>query len=297
MMRKKSSAQKTIRDIRRATRKSANFAYQALLFQGYRRENIYYLNPDMTIDADGDGILNDIDAIASSANLEDAILNWVTDPQAPAYELVLYIVDHGGDSQFRLNETELLSATQLDAWLDELQEELPGKLVVIYDACQSGTFIPQLLPPAGKERIVMTSAGDENAFFINQGGLSFSFQFWSSIFSGGSLYDSFVFGKRMMQEFQTAQIDSNGNGIAGEKADKTLAQDLVLGRGYVPASDKPFISAVSAPQILTDTTTATISASGIIDATWISRVWGVISPPIFHWEIKMFRCWMRRRSN
>jgi hypothetical protein len=75
MMRKKSSAQKTIRDIRRATRKSANFAYQALLFQGYRRENIYYLNPDMTIDADGDGILNDIDAIASSANLEDAILN------------------------------------------------------------------------------------------------------------------------------------------------------------------------------------------------------------------------------
>lgn len=142
---------------------------------------------------------------------------------------MLYIVDHGGDSQFRLNETELLSATQLDAWLDELQEELPGKLVVIYDACQSGTFIPQLLPPAGKERIVMTSAGDENAFFINQGGLSFSFQFWSSIFSGGSLYDSFVFGKRMMQEFQTAQIDSNGNGIAGEKADKTLAQDLVLG--------------------------------------------------------------------
>ncbi len=281
MMRKKSSAQKTIRDIRRATRKSANFAYQALLFQGYRRENIYYLNPDMTIDADGDGILNDIDAIASSANLEDAILNWATDPQAPAYELVLYIVDHGGDSQFRLNETELLSATQLDAWLDELQEELPGKLVVIYDACQSGTFIPQLLPPAGKERIVMTSAGDENAFFINQDCLSFSFQFWSSIFSGGSLYDSFVFGKRMMQEFQTAQIDSNGNGIAGEKADKTLAQDLVLGRGYVPASDKPFISAVSAPQILTDTTTATISASGIIDATWISRVWGVISHPDF----------------
>ena len=44
----------------------------------------------------------------------------------------------------------------------------------------------------------------------------------------------------MMQEFQTAQIDSNGNGIAGEKADKTLAQDLVLGRGYVPALDKPF---------------------------------------------------------
>lgn len=49
----------------------------------------------------------------------------------------------------------------------------------------------------------------------------------------------------------------------------------------MPASDKPFISAVSAPQILTDTTTATISASGIIDATWISRVWGVISHPDF----------------
>ena len=172
----------------------------------------------------------------------------------------------------------------MDEWLDELQQDLPGKILVVYDACQSGTFIPELLPPAGKSRIVMTSAGDENAYFINQGGLSFSYQFWSSVFSGAELYDSFVFGKQMMQEFQTAQVDSNGNGIPNEKADKELADNLVIGRGFIPASDKPFISAVSAPKVIQGTTQATISASGIIDATGISRVWGVISHPAFTFE-------------
>ena len=252
-----------------------------MLYQGYAREEVFYLNPDLEIDADGDGELNDIDATATSENLEDAILNWATDPAAPAFDLLLFIVDHGGSEQFRLNETTLLSAQELDTWLDELQETLPGKLVVIYDACQSGTFIPNLQPPAEKDRIVMTSAGDENAYFVNEGGLSFSFQFWSSVFSGGDLYDSYVFGKTMMLDFQTAEIDSNGNGISQEKEDVTLAQDLIIGRGFIPASDKPFISTISDPQTLNDSTTASISASGIIDATGISRVWGVIDHPDF----------------
>lgn len=264
-----------------ATKTTANFAYNALLYQGYTREEIYYLSPDLNIDADGDGELNDIDTLATSETLEDSILNWATDPAAPAYELLLFIVDHGGDQQFRLNETTLLSVQELDAWLDELQETMPGKLIVIYDACQSGTFISEMLPPTDKERIVMTSAGDENAYFINEGGLSFSFQFWASVFSGGDLYDSYVFGKTMMLDFQTAEIDSNGNGISQEKEDTTLAQDLIIGRGFIPASDKPFISAISTPQSIVDTTTASISASGIIDATGISRVWGVISHPDF----------------
>tara|TARA_B100000959_G_C14811253_1_gene553919 strand:+ start:371 stop:631 length:261 start_codon:yes stop_codon:yes gene_type:complete len=85
-----------------------------LLYQGYAREEVFYLNPDLEIDADGDGELNDIDATATSENLEDAILNWATDPAAPAFDLLLFIVDHGGSEQFRLNETTLLSAQELD---------------------------------------------------------------------------------------------------------------------------------------------------------------------------------------
>lgn|GEM_PF-2051931 len=263
-----------------ATQLATRQAYRALAYQGYLRENIYLLSPEDE-DVDRDGELNDVDADATTANLEDAILNWAMNEGAPAHELLLYIVDHGGDSQFRINQTEQLSAIQLDDWLDELQLELPGKILVIYDACQSGTFVPILTPPSGKERIVMTSSGDEDAHFLNQGGLSFSFQFWSSIFSGGNLYDSYVFGKRMMLNYQSARIDTNGNGIPDEKSDVTEAQELVVGRGAVPASDKPFISAVSPPQVIQGTAAASITASGIIDSTGISRVWGVISHPGF----------------
>jgi hypothetical protein len=264
-----------------ATINSANFAYKALLYQGYTRENIHFLSPDLSIDSDGDGVFNDIDGQATLAELEDAILNWATDPTAPAYELLVYVVDHGGYAQFRLNETTLLTAAELDGWLDELQQSMPGKLLVVYDACQSGTFISELMPPAGKDRILITSAGDENAFFVNEGVLSFSYQFWASVLTGGDLYDSYLIGRNMMQDFQTAQLDSDGDGIANEKDDAEGIRNLVIGRGYIPASDKPLISSVSEPQTLSGINIATISAWGIIDATGIERVWGVITPPDF----------------
>lgn len=264
-----------------STIKSADFAYRALLYQGYTRENIYYLSPDTENDADGDGKFNDVDAVATTENLQYALLNWASEPAAPAYELLVFIVDHGGNAQFRLNQTTLLSAQQLDGWLDAAQQNMPGKLMVIYDACQSGTFIPRLKAPSGKDRILITSAADENAFFINQGGLSFSFQFWTSVLSGGSVLDSYVFGRNMMDNYQTAQVDADGDGRANEKEDRQAIQGLTIGRGYIPASDKPLISFVSAPQTLNGEDSATFTASGIIDATGVQRVWATISRPDF----------------
>lgn len=266
----------------RATQASANLAYRALLFQGYRRENIKFLSPDMHVDVNGDGLFNDVDAPATLAELQTALLSWATGATSPAHELVLYIVDHGGDSEFRLNATQVISAQQLDEWLDELQARIPGKILVVYDACQSGTFLPHLTSPDPGERIVISSAGDENAIFAHQGDMSFSFQFWSSLLTGANLLSAFTRASNMMGRFQTPQIDADGDGVANEKEDRDAINALVLGRGYVPASDRPIIAAVSTPQNLFGSqTSATISASGIVDATGIARVWAVIVPPGF----------------
>jgi len=128
---------------------------------------------------------------------------------------------------------------------------------------------------------VITSASNESAYFINSGGLSFSFQFWAAMFGGKELYDAFVFGKDMMIDRQSAIIDANGNGIGNEKDDKILADNIVVGRGYIPASDIPYIETVSGQQILDGTWSATIQAVGVIDSDGIDRVWAVITPPGF----------------
>ena len=253
----------------------ARKAYAALITQGYRRENIRFLSPE-SLDVDFDGRLNDVDGLASLQRLEESILRWVTDPVAPAHELVLYIADHGGDKQFRLNSEQTLSAEQLDGWLDTLQQTLPGKVIVIYEACQSGTFVDALTPPPGKERVVLTSAGNEPAWFTNQGLLSFSYQFWGIVQAGGKVSRAYRVASELMSGFQTAQVDANNNGVPGEPGDSL--KGLTIGRGFVSAADNPTIGAVTEP-FETHIHTAEVAASGIIDATGVSRVWAVVRPP------------------
>lgn len=264
-----------------ATVLAANYAWQVLRYQGYSREDIVYLSPDPSVDPNLDGIFDEVTGPATGTALQNALANVTI--TGGVDELLLFVVDHGGNSVLRLNQTEELAASELDDWLDELQESFTGRLVVIYDACQSGTFLPHLDAPDGARRILVTSAGDQNAIFANAGRLSFSYQFWASVFSGGSLLASFNTAVSLMAPYQTPLLEADGNGVANEKDDRRVARDVDIGRGYVAASDRPLISAVSAPDFITsdDTGPATLTASGIIDATRVVRVWAGVSRPDF----------------
>ena len=268
-----------------ATQLSSNFAYLSLLSQGYTRENIYYLSPKTDVDVDGDGLYNDVDIDATIGNLSYAIRVWAKN----ANELLLFMTDHGGDGTFILNGTknpiETITAGTLDGWLDEAQMTMPGKVIFIYDACQSGSFLPLLKPPEGKERIVITSSqAEERAWFINGGILSFSYQLWASVFLNANLYDSYTVGKNMMAGNQTPLIDANGNGIADEKEDKTLAGDIIIGRGRVAASTPPIIGLVSGEQTLYGESSATLWVNNIFSLNKITRVGAIIIPPDYNKE-------------
>lgn len=265
-----------------ATRTCSHYAYLSLLSQGYTRENVYYLSPVSDVDVDGDGLNNDVDKDTTLANLEYAVATWAQD----ANDLILYLTDHGGSGTFQLNGTrspvEMVTAEQLDQWLDGLQATVPGRVVVVYDACRSGSFLPLLCPPEGKERIVVTSSlADEKAWQIQNGVLSFSYQFWASVFLNARLYDSFVVGRNMMERDQTALIDANGNGIGNEKEDKTLAADVVIGRGRIAASTPPLIGSLPDEQVLSGETTAVLWAGDVVSLNPITGVTAYIVPPGF----------------
>ena len=84
-----------------------------------------------------------------------------------------------------------------------LQQDLPGRLTVIYDADRAGCFIPALappaVPPAGRERILIASTGaQEAAFFSPEGDLSFSRFFWTTIKEGSTVYNAFSMARQSL---------------------------------------------------------------------------------------------------
>jgi len=266
-----------------ATQMNANFAYRTLISQGYTNDTIYYLSSDRNVDLNGDG-KPDVDADATSSSLQDAITQWAKD----ADSLVVYLIDHGGPGTFRMSEAEVLKAEDLASWLNELQETMQGLMTVIYDACESGSFVSKLKPPSGRQRITITSTSPgESAYFLNTGTLSFSYLFWSQVFGGGTIYWAYVMAKdgvgvvRGIEKDQNPQIDGNGNGIGNEKADSEVAKNKYIGKGFTIAGDIPIIGTISQDQILSGQTSATITVENIVTTGRITRVWAIVHSPDF----------------
>ena len=113
---------------------------------------------------------------------------------------------------------------------------------LIYDACQSGSFIPLLASQDDTNRLVITSSAEkQNAWFASDGYLSFSYYFWTIFRSGGDFSEATVAAKNAMgfQFAQTAKFDANGNGISDEKTDKLAIKEFSFGQGAVQASEFP----------------------------------------------------------
>ena len=155
-----------------------------------------------------------------------------------------------------MSELETLSVSDLASWLDTLQETISCKVIVIYDACHSGSFLPALTAPPGSERIVITSSdSDEAAYFNTQGSISFSSYFWTHIFNGTNMYNAFDLAKqavRITPPYQKPQLDDNGDGV-GNEGDRDLAIETYIGNGTRIIDEAPFIEEVSPDQTIVGT--------------------------------------------
>lgn len=263
------------------TQMCANYAYRVLTFQGYTKDAINYLSSDSTLDLDGNGFYDDVDNDATNNNLFLAITEWAED----ADELLVYITDHGGDSFFRMSQTEVLGVEDLDLWLDSVQTRHTKQVTFIYDACQSGSFLDKMKPPQGKQRVAIASASKgQEAYFTSHGSLSFSYIFWGFLMNGMNLFDAFISTKNSIEytyQHQNPIFDDNGNGVGNEDGDGGLSKEITLGRGIISAGDMPDIGAASPQQILYGESAAQIFAENITDADGTVRVWAVITPPDF----------------
>ena len=263
-----------------ATQMLTAFVYRTLRVQGFDKENIYYVTAGSDRDPDGNGLEDDLVLDATRANLSSVLTSWAVG----ARDVVVYLADHGGDGTFRINETEVVNATELDGWLDTLQEEITGRAVVVYEACYSGSFVPLLTAPEGKTRLVVTSASaGETAQFV-KGTISFSDFFWKQVFSGATVGNAFDVSRMAMPHSfatfkQTPLLDADGNGIPNEDSDLSTARNITIGFGNLQLADVPVLTTVSPVQTLSGETSATLWTQNIATTETLTDVWAVITPP------------------
>ncbi|MEE9336893.1 MAG: 6-bladed beta-propeller [Methylococcaceae bacterium] len=269
------------------TRLLANKAHQAISSQGFEKDEVKYLTAGST-DSDVDGNkLNDDLETATLHSLQQAITIWA----ANATDVLIYLIDHGGPGKFEINDHEVLTSAQLSTWVNQLDDIIPGKVTVIIESCQSGSFLPALAKQ--KRNLIASTNANQPAIISNKGLNSFSYYFWSEISAGATLQEAFKTGRQGMSpqfvegQAQSAQLDSNGDTLFNASDYGDLA-NFCIGNctKYYSSSQTEYVS--DAPVILSVTESLTLEGTTSAELTMqinnrenITQAWVTIIPPDF----------------
>jgi sugar lactone lactonase YvrE len=265
-------------DLWPTTRQNAALAVRALSQRGVSKSNLVVLSHDLEEDLDGNGLGDDVDFLASNDNLKAAL-----ESVQGADEVVIYLVDHGGDKVFRMAEDETLGASELGGWISQLEATVGDHLTIVYDACQSGSFLDELGSTGDKSVTIASTESDQPAYFVEEGGLSFSSHFWTEILEGSTVGEAYeVASDITVASFpnQKPLIDADGDGTPNSSTDLAATVDRIIGDGGVRITDRPTIATITPTQTLVGENSATITVTGVADGDGIARAWAVIRPPL-----------------
>ncbi len=272
------------------TNLTANRIYNILLDLGYIRERIFYLNPKLIQDVDGNGnYSDDIDALATDSNLKSAIEAWASTRVNSAIPFYLILVDHGDVDEFYTNgPADATTVEELDSYLSSLEASSNcDDVTVVISACRSGSFIvdnpSKYLSSVNNSisregRIVIASCKWYQDSFDMEDGEIFVNMFFSGVVSGETLFNSYLDAKEAITLNQLPRLDDNGDGICNASDGIKASRKTWGTRPYREYS--PFIGAISFSQHLINKTIAKIWAD-ITDDKGVASVWAVIKYPSY----------------
>ncbi|MEZ4866387.1 MAG: C13 family peptidase [Caldilineaceae bacterium] len=261
-----------------------NAVYAYFRASGYSGADITYLTNDASV-------VNRNGAATLEA-LQAAITVWAKTRLRIGGALTLYLMDHGDEDKFYLDnaQSQVLTPQQLDGWLDQLEAAVPElKITVIIEACHSGSFIDgdQSISKDEPNRLVLTSTSDTLLAYASANGAYFSDLMVATLEQGYSLHNSFraTYGavRELSQLLQEPWIDGNGNGIPNEPADITLATQHATSASAAGGGDQgwaPYIVSANGPATIVDR--HGVLQAVVRDDKAVRRVWAVITPPSYH---------------
>ncbi len=263
----------------------AAYAYRTLHTRGYNNDEIYFLShtPEIDFNADGLADKNIVDspvtfaAAASGAARRDLTradvqqaFDWAKQKGKMEQALTVIFVGRGAPATLLLDPFgETLTALELKEMLDDYQQNTGNTVAVILEAGHAGS-----LPLSAPNRLIVTSSGEDLAYYGNNGYLSFSRLYFDALRRGDSFYAAFTQVSRNLRNFggpfvhQTPQLDD---------PDGFFAQSLCLNGCFGSLCGEPFLEVETQP----GTATADLPLSVRIGfgADRIARVWAAVMTP------------------
>ncbi|MBF0211792.1 MAG: hypothetical protein HQK68_13010, partial [Desulfamplus sp.] len=273
---------------------TSRLIYKAFYDRGYDHSEIYYLSPkswaDFNLDGRGDNI---VDAPVTSIEFGEGIkerdltlddidraFEWAKNIGKLSQPFYLYFVDHGEEGKLMLTKFDAITGERLNSIISDYQESTGNKVVVIIEACYSGSLIPYL---SGDGRVIITSSGAlEKSYYDQNGDVSFTSAFLMNI-SGSNLKDALSYAKETMRaEFSIPQVtpllDDNGDGVADDLDGEILANRIGINGTWGEQASEIAVEAVGANRSVQVGSSLTLEAR-VHSSGVIKQVLGVVRSP------------------
>ena len=225
----------------------ANLAYTTFQQRRLLKEKIVYLNDHQEQDVDRDGFQEDVDGGATMDGIGGA-WDWVKERVNADNPLYVYLVGKGTPMGLEVSPGEVLTATQLGTWLDEVESSTGTQATLIVEAAHAGNFIRDL---SSQGRKVIGSTGPGLAFYQAEGYMSFSQYFLTDLYQGKSLQEAFLHTHNILRNLpggfrdQRPGLEAEGNVIANQPGDYLLTMDAFIGAPFELGDLSPQIKAGS----------------------------------------------------
>ena len=188
--------------------------------------------------------------------------------------LYVYLIDHGGIDKFMIYPGEILTADQLNGYLDIFQAETGRQVIVFIEACKSGSFKDNLIT-YGQNRIVVTSTDMQDSYMQLDGWISFT-QF---------IVDRLQAGDSVRQALDLSVVRLLDMGLPYSLMQPQLvegvalsANDVMVGGDFAIAGLFPEITETSSNKNISANTSQNFYAKlSCLDE--IESVWAVVVPP------------------
>ena len=262
----------------------SKLSYKYFRYRGYSDDKIHFMYGNSEIDYDNDGE-NDLIVDDTTPTAEEfyTYIKGLSTSSSSSKPLFIYMLDHGSNNAFMISksgEDRIVYASELKEALDEFQSQTDREVVLIIEACSSGSFLTALSNPTynNKRAMFFSSQASQLTYIGSSGSIAFSKYMFKNLLGGESLISSYL---NAVSNLKAQQSPFNiQEPVYNENIDTDL-QSIKLGGDFATASLLPSIELVSTSDnsinfTQNDSFTQSIKVEAV---TGIKNIWATVIPP------------------